>query len=139
VTAQHAPRGARTREPELRTLVFVYGTLLVGQPNHRYLKGAQLLREARTLPQFLLYDLGPFPGLVRGGEYAIVGEVHQVDEPTLAMLDRLEGHPRFYRRTSIVLADGTQVETYLLTPEQVAGRPIIASGSWRARHSEETP
>lgn len=136
MTGRQAQRGARRREPELRTLVFVYGTLLVGQPNHRYLKEAQLLREARTLPTYRLYNLGTFPGLVDGGEYAVVGEVYEVDEPTLAALDRLEGHPRFYRRTSIVLEDGTHVETYLLTPEHVEGRPIIASGSWRARYSE---
>ncbi len=56
--------------------------------------------------------------------------------PTLAALDRLEGHPRFYRRTRIALEDGAAVETYLLAPEQVEGRPVIDSGSWRARRKE---
>ena len=48
-------------------------------------------------------------------------------------LDRLEGHPRFYQRTPIVLADGTMVQAYLLTPEKVARRPVIESGDWRTR------
>lgn len=118
------------------TRVFVYGTLLAGEPNHRVLTGARLVAKARTEAAFELRDLGPFPGLVRGGAHAVVGEVYEVDEATLAALDRLEGHPRFYRRTRIALEDGAAVETYLLAPEQVEGRPVIASGNWRSRRKE---
>jgi gamma-glutamylcyclotransferase (GGCT)/AIG2-like uncharacterized protein YtfP len=136
VTARKAQPGARQRQLEARTLVFVYGTLLAGERNHRHLTGARLVSAATTAPAFRLHDLGPFPGLVAGGAHAIVGEVYAVDEATLAALDRLEDHPRFYRRTSVVLADGACVETYLLTPEQVEGHPVIVSGSWRARDKE---
>jgi gamma-glutamylcyclotransferase (GGCT)/AIG2-like uncharacterized protein YtfP len=116
-----------------RIRIFVYGTLLAGEPNHRLLTDARLIAEARTKPAFELRDLGAFPGLERGGEHAVAGEVYEVDAATLAALDRLEGHPRFYRRTRIALEDGAAVETYLLAPEQVEGRPVIHSGSWRAR------
>lgn len=139
MTARNAQQGARGREPDARTLVFVYGTLLAGERNHRYLKTARLVAEASTPPEFRLHDLGSFPGLVRGGEHAVLGEVYEVDEPTLAALDRLEGHPDFYRRTSIVLADGTLAVTYLLTPAQVEGHRVIASGSWRTRYQDHTP
>lgn len=113
--------------------VFVYGTLLAGEANHWLLARARFVGEARTEPAFALYDLGAFPGLVPGGTHAVVGEVYEVDGPTLAALDQLEGHPHFYTRSPVTLEDGTVVETYLLAPEQVAGRPIIASGSWRTR------
>jgi gamma-glutamylaminecyclotransferase len=139
VNARNAQRSARRRDEEARTLVFVYGTLLFGERNHRHLTGARPIGAALTQPAFRLYDLGPFPGLVAGGEHAIIGELYAVDEATLAALDRLEDHPRFYRRVSIVLADGANVETYLLTPEQVAGHPIISSGNWRARRKDSTP
>lgn len=128
-----APRSQRRAS----TRVFVYGTLLAGEGNHRLLATAKLIGEARTEPAFELRDLGAFPGLVRGGAYAVVGEVYAVDTETLARLDVLEGHPRFYRRTCIALADGTHVETYLLTPEQVEGRPVIVSGNWRSRRKEK--
>jgi gamma-glutamylaminecyclotransferase len=123
-------------ELEAHTLVFVYGTLLFGESNHGHLVGARLIGEAKTQPAFQLHDLGPYPGLVAGGEHAIIGELYAVDEATLAALDRLEGTPDFYQRVRIVLADGTSAETYLLTSEQVAGHPVIASGSWRARRNE---
>ena len=64
------------------------------------------------------------PG-ARGAEYFVC------NQPGL-----LEGHPRFYRRTRIALDDGSLVQTYLLTPEQVEGRPVIASGNWRSRRKE---
>ena len=68
---------------------------------------------------------------------AVVGEVYDVDAVTLAALDRLEGHPRFYRRRPIRLADGDEVLAYLLSPEQVRGRPRIPSGDWLdANHKE---
>jgi gamma-glutamylcyclotransferase (GGCT)/AIG2-like uncharacterized protein YtfP len=127
--APKGQRGAHTR-------IFVYGTLLAGERNHELLVGARLVAEARTKPAFELRDLGEFPALVPGGEHAVTGEVYEVDEPTLAALDRLEGHPRFYQRSPIALEDGAVVETYLLAPEQVEGHPVITSGSWRTRSKE---
>lgn len=120
----------------VRAQVFVYGSLLAGEPNHRVLAGAALVGAATTTPAFTLYDLGAFPGLVACGEQVVAGEVYEVDAVGLARLDRLEGHPSFYRRTPITLADGAQVETYLLTRVQVAGRPVVAAGSWRAHRKE---
>ena len=60
------------------------------------------------------------------------------DAATLAGLDQLEGHPRFYRRTPLRLDEHGEVETYLLTPAQVEGCLPIASGCWRS-HRRERP
>jgi len=111
--------------------VFVYGTLLSGEPNHRLLADAELVGAARTEPDFDLVSLGAFPAMIAGGATAIAGEVYEVDRPTLDALDRLEGHPRFYRRRAVRLDDGGEVLAYLLTPDQVRGRPRITSGDWR--------
>ena len=119
-----------------RTRVFVYGTLLRGETNHRFIARAALIGAAQTPPTFTLYDLGFFPGLVVGGQHAVAGEVYEVDEATLAELDRLEGHPRYYQRTPIRLADGSIVLAYLMHLAQVEGCSPIASGSWRTRHAE---
>lgn len=122
----------------MTTRVFVYGSLLRGQPNHRLLERSVLVGAASTEPRFQLHDLGAFPGMVADGAQAVLGEVYEVDRATLAELDQLEGHPRWYRRTPIALADGSRAETYLLTPAQVRDRPIVPNGDWRA-HREGTP
>ena len=119
------------------TRVFVYGSLLSGEPNHRVLARACRVGEASTVPRFALHDLGAYPAMIEGGAHAITGEVYEVDAKTLARLDVLEGHPRYYRRGAITLADGSSAETYLLTPAQVEGRLLITSGNWRGRRREK--
>lgn len=115
--------------------VFVYGSLLSGESNHRQMAGARLVGEAVTEARFTLVDLGPYPALVAGGETAIVGEVYEVDEVLLARLDRFEGHPHLYQRTTIVLGDHGEVEVYLMGGSRPSGRPVIATGSWRAHRA----
>lgn len=110
--------------------IFVYGTLLRGEGNHRLLSNARRVGVARTTPSYRMHSLGGFPGVVAGGEQAILGEVYEVDEQTLDALDRLEGHPSFYARTVIALEGGERVSTYLLERAQVARCPVIPSGSW---------
>jgi gamma-glutamylcyclotransferase (GGCT)/AIG2-like uncharacterized protein YtfP len=45
-----------------------------------------MLGPAHTEPAFEVRDLGPFPGLVRGGAHTVAGKVYEVDAPTLARL-----------------------------------------------------
>jgi gamma-glutamylaminecyclotransferase len=120
-----------TTERAARTRVFVYGTLLPGEANHSLLARSRSLGPARTLPAYELYDLGGYPGLVPGGVTVVLGELYEVDAATLSRLDELEEHPRFYRRTPIVLADGRTAEAYLLEASAVLGGRFIASGDWR--------
>jgi gamma-glutamylcyclotransferase (GGCT)/AIG2-like uncharacterized protein YtfP len=87
--------------------IFVYGTLKRGYYNHRFLKEAEFVCTAFTEDRYLMWDVG-FPliapprdsdsGDVRGH---VAGEVYVVDDATLEVLDRLEGHPRNYKRTPI--------------------------------------
>src|SRR5688572_14820404 len=111
--------------------IFVYGTLRKGGSNHYLIEegGGRFVRIARTRPEFELLDLGPYPGMVAGGSTSVLGEVYVVDARLRERLDRLEDHPRWYRRTSITLADGSDVETYLLQSHPSTARSI-ESGDW---------
>lgn len=113
--------------------MFVYGTLLAGERNHRLLATARLLGPARTRPAFSLYDFGPYPALARGGRHAVLGEVYELDATTLAALDRLEEHPDVYQRRRIVLADGRSTWTYLMPSHLLGDATVIPSASWRTR------
>jgi gamma-glutamylcyclotransferase (GGCT)/AIG2-like uncharacterized protein YtfP len=112
-------------------LVFVYGTLLAGEANHALLARARFVAAAATLPAYSLHDLGAFPGLVAGGDHAVAGELYEIDAETFAALDDLEDYPRYYQRAQLLLDNGATAWTYLLSAEQVAGCPVILSGSWR--------
>lgn len=111
--------------------MFVYGTLLRGEPSHHLLAATPLVGAATTGPHFDLFDLGDYPAMVPGGETAVAGELYTVGSDVIRALDRFEGHPRFYRRRIILLQGGDEAEAYLLRPDQVTGRRRIPSGDWR--------
>jgi gamma-glutamylcyclotransferase len=132
-------RAVAEREPvSLRgahRTVFVYGTLLRGERNHRHLAGARFVGPARTLARYALYDLGAYPGMT-DGDRPVEGELYEVGARHLDALDAFEGHPRHFRREPVALEAGIRAEGYLMTRAQVAGHPLVPSGSWQTRAEE---
>ena len=110
--------------------VFVYGTLLAGEDNHGWLKGASYLGRWTTPPLFRLIDLGPYPVLSPGGRTAVTGEVYRVSRLILQRLDVLEGYPGDYQRRLIDTPWG-RAWVYL-RGSAPAGRPLH-HGDWRRR------
>ncbi len=117
--------------------VFVYGTLMRGEYNHSLLLGAEFIREAQTKSEFALFDLGHFPGMVPGGKMPVKGEIYKIDDSILKRLDRLEGHPDFYKRTTMSIDDVEgDILVYLLPIEKVCYKPLIVSGCWKTAQKE---
>jgi gamma-glutamylcyclotransferase (GGCT)/AIG2-like uncharacterized protein YtfP len=142
-----AARVAKRRD--MRTIrVFTYGSLLRGFGNHRLLEtnGAEFVGVNATAEHaFRMYDYcnGGFPAVCRtdrDGE-SIVGECYRVNAATLARLDALEGHPDFYRREPVRMADGSIAWTYLIDAERLEGRglPRVLGGSWADYCNGVTP
>lgn len=71
--------------------VAVYGTLKRHQSNHRVLAGSRFVGEC-SLSSIVLYDLGPYPGAKLERSQGVLIEVYEVDGPTFARLDALEGY-----------------------------------------------
>jgi gamma-glutamylaminecyclotransferase len=114
-------------------LVFVYGTLKRGFPNHaRWMAQARLLGRFRTRERYRLVLNGDrcSPCLVDGAGRGrrVIGEVFAVDAQGLKQLDRLEriDRPNGYRRRHIVVdglgspvVESHRVFAYLKNPECV--------------------
>ena len=69
-------------------------------------------------------------------ERRTLGSEKGVRKPLGASRGRRRAPILLYRRAPIALEDGSTVETYLLPRDRVVGRPVITSGSWRARRRE---
>jgi gamma-glutamylcyclotransferase (GGCT)/AIG2-like uncharacterized protein YtfP len=110
--------------------IFVYGTLLRGEVNHHLLRGARFLGEHRTEPRFTLFSLGAYPGLVGGGDTAVLGELYAVDAAGLRRLDQLEDYPRLYDRR-LIPTDHGSAWVYLYRGMR-RDRPRLAGGDWRS-------
>ena len=97
--------------------IFVYGSLKKGYFNHPLLDriGARFVGKALSPPNYDIFDLGAFPGMIYG-DYSVAGEVYRVDDIT--PVDRLEGHPNFYKREPMKDFNfrkvNEPVETYIL-------------------------
>jgi gamma-glutamylcyclotransferase (GGCT)/AIG2-like uncharacterized protein YtfP len=121
--------------------VFVYGTLRRGGSNdiHRFGPPAPRFRGTGRIAG-VLYDLGPYPGVLLGGEGRVVGEVYEVMPEVERALDVLEevrddDEGEYRRRQALVVLDGgRQVAclVYEIHPRRARGRPVIASGDWIA-------
>lgn len=101
--------------PEDKPLVFVYGTLKRGFGNHGVMldAGGEFICEGSTATAFPLVVRGlPFL-LFRPGEgHQVEGELFRIGSARgWDRLDRLEGHPDFYRRR-LIAVDGRDGELY---------------------------
>ncbi len=114
--------------PDREHLVFVYGTLMTGRRNHTRLQAGARLVSRHAVTRAKGYQM--FCRNTMAGYYAPVvtrdrfppqganlgqirGEVYRVDNDTLTMLDVFEGHPEYYRRQKVAIADHGDIWMYL--------------------------
>ena len=115
-------------------LVFVYGTLKAGKPNHHLLAGARLWMIGKTAKRFRMYCNGYFPMITLDREgYPIRGEVYQVTPQILERLDRLEGVPHHYYRDSVTVvnANWNRCVAYVYVHAGlITDQTEVPSGNW---------
>lgn len=123
-----APSPAESDE----TALFCIGAHMAGLPLNRQLTslGGRFLRTAATLPAYRLHALGDRPGLVRGGDGRIAGEVWAL--PTTQIGALLACVPAPLGFGTVMLEDGACLG-FLAEAAGVANTPdITALGGWRA-------
>ena len=108
------------------TRVFVYGSLKRGFGNNVLLDDAKFVSEDMTLPSWVMFSLGWFPGVAPGGQeytYMIKGEVYECNDAVIATLDRLESNGRFYTREIVPMKSGMEAWMYVLpSKDQYSGK-----------------
>lgn len=120
-----------------RNLVFVYGTLKRGFPNHAYMDGSTFIADVQTVEPYPLVVGGTWftPYLIpeKGSGHRVRGELWDVPDERMPALDELESvHlPNGYRRHRIPVSQektGTAVDawTYFRERRHIA---VIHSGT----------
>jgi gamma-glutamylcyclotransferase (GGCT)/AIG2-like uncharacterized protein YtfP len=86
--------------------IAVYGTLKYGLSNYRnYLTESSFAGSGVTKEKYPLIIKGlPYMIKEKGKGHNVEVDVFNVDDDTLARLDRLEGHPKWYKRSEIMIS-----------------------------------
>jgi gamma-glutamylcyclotransferase (GGCT)/AIG2-like uncharacterized protein YtfP len=121
----------------MRYLVFVYGTLRVGQLNDINLKTPQPLFVGMAKVKGQLYSRGWYPGIRLGGDQWVVGEVYDISPELLAQLDVLEEvapvpSGEYQRLNTLVLCGEKQLlcEIYELSTDFAKRSQVLDQGNW---------
>mmetsp|Transcript_43205 Transcript_43205/g.50051 ORF Transcript_43205/g.50051 Transcript_43205/m.50051 type:complete len:159 (+) Transcript_43205:46-522(+) len=106
--------------------IFVYGTLRKGFYNHHFLEeDTEFIGKAKSVNE---YKMTAREYIIRGGrkravpfvsktpECSITGEIYEVSNNTLKLLDRLENHPFWYVREEV---------EFVLTEDNTDGEPKV--------------
>ena len=134
----------------MKIKLFVYGTLRKSYGNHSLLTNAHFLGDAKTLNKFVMRCAGQVPFVSESQSISFIsGEVYEVDLPTLASIDRLEGclplsdnpaafHPdSWYTRKKVSVQfnnSETIEEVWMYINENENRHPIISSGNYADRN-----
>ena len=100
----YTPKGVTHLEADSVHRVAVYGTLKNGFHNHHLLVGSDFVGSGKLHDRYPLEVRGlPYLYKEKGvGEFVDV-EVYDVDDNLLTRLDRLEGHPNWYKREQVLI------------------------------------
>jgi len=123
-------------------LVFVYGTLRIGQCNDINLKTPTPSFVGMAKVKGQLYSRGWYPGLRLGGDQWVEGEVYGISPELLLQLDVLEEVAPVpsgeYQRINTLVVCGEQqlaCEVYELSEEFAAQSQLLDQGNWLAYDS----
>lgn len=111
-------------------LLAVYGTLKRGFRNHRLMdpKAFEFLGSFVTADRFTMVGRGAsFPELYKDGLHQVSVELYRLREGCeeyLSHIDRLEGHPNYYRRQPVRIVGMPEAQMYVTNGEPPPWLPI---------------
>lgn len=118
--------------------IFVYGTLMQGERNHRHYMSEALFEGNYYLKDYAIYELDSFPGIVPLRNHRVTGELYRIKVEHLEELDKLEGEGTLYKRQRVQIMSvesdvpytESEVSTYVYLGN-VEGR-IKVEGKWES-------
>lgn len=115
--------------------IFVYGTLRKEGINAMSGLFPMAKFVAGTHVRGHLFDMGGYPAILPDEDgVSVMGEVYEIDDETLALLDEFELDADYHRTETEIAVNGVLLKCWMYapSPELCAGRPEIVSGDWIA-------
>ena len=120
----------------MKEMVVVYGSLRQGLHNNPVMGKDAIKLGTCRFDGFIMHSLGGFPCVYKKSKSSVVGEVWVVPPNVLeGSLDRLEGHPDWYRREQVETPYG-KAWIYVMHDQRYHDNPVVEHGDWK-RYLEE--
>ena len=116
-----------------RQRVFVYASLMRNLQNMEKIETGQFLGRHDNPPLYVMVHARLADHEVEGNFHFHVeeGELYELGDEDLDLIQQLEGHPEFFRRTTIRLDDGTEAVAYdLLHPRLYTMHRVTDENDW---------
>lgn len=122
--------------------VFVYGSLLTGERNHKLLTNAKKIAGQAWATGQLFETSSYYPAMVPSDHGLVYGELYEIDDQQLVQLDELEGfspndtESLFQRENCLVTTDTNRYQafTYYLNPNhQHLLKELVPFGDWKVQ------
>lgn len=82
--------------------LFVYGTLMSGQRAADKMSDGKYLGDYR-LDGYAMYNLGRYPGIIPMGGECVYGELYEISEDMIPVLDEYEEEGSLYHRREVMV------------------------------------
>jgi gamma-glutamylcyclotransferase (GGCT)/AIG2-like uncharacterized protein YtfP len=136
-------KGNNMEDKDQQRPLFVYGTLLPGEPLYAEIESSVLFYKVGVLCMFELYDMGSYPAacFVFNIDKSVMGQILYLDTnlwtKTMGLIDRIEGEGHLYHRSlyRVYVPEENRPETawvYVMERPLILkqrGKPI-PSGNW---------
>lgn len=118
----------------------VYGSLRKGfKLNTKYFTGSLFLGTFSSSPEFTMYDLGEYPGVIHNGGTSIVMDVYEINAKYLKIFDIAEGYLdlrnniiNMFKKNTISTPFGlAYYYSYEELDKRIVKPKIIESGDWK--------
>jgi gamma-glutamylcyclotransferase (GGCT)/AIG2-like uncharacterized protein YtfP len=113
--------------------LFAHGKLRKGGSDNRLITGAGMLGQAVTEQDFALFLANKKPVITKRPVSKIKGEVYSITDDMLALIDRIEGHPRVNKReiVRVTLENGNVIEAWLyFNVQPLQNSVLLESGEY---------
>jgi gamma-glutamylcyclotransferase (GGCT)/AIG2-like uncharacterized protein YtfP len=105
-----------------RQRVFVYGELMRNLPNLHKIEADNFLGASATAPLYVMLHASTQhrePGLPTTETMVSSGDLLELSDDDLELIDTFEGHPEFFARRTIRLSDGSEAVVYDLVRQRL--------------------
>lgn len=116
--------------------LFAYGSLMKGQSASHILESSKYIGKY-LLPDYAMFDIGEFPGIVPCKGENVIGEVYEIQDDLIPYIDEYERVGELYTRKTLIVSSINKNISAMVYEynKEVAGKKLLRM-EWNAKETD---